>query len=372
MPKNIAPKKNRNTCKTTMKICHINLAKGFRGGERQTLLLIEALAKRNIKQQAVVRYDSPLINYLSEVECDLITLRKPYWLNLFFKKIDADLVHAHEAKAAQLALLNYHFKKIPYCITRRVPNLPKQNFFNRNIYQSAAKVIALSSAIKQSLKHLMDNHSVAIIPSMFASLTSDVEKVRTIKNRYADKFIVGHIGALVNKHKGQFYLIEAARQLQQSCPQIQFILLGSGYDEQQLKQQAKGLKNIEFTGFVTDVGSYLQSFDLFAFPSLQEGLGSILLDAMQAELPIVGSDVDGIPDIIQHNENGLLVPPADSAALAKAIMTLYNDADLRCRLVQSAKQRLSDYSPANIADDYLNIYQSLLSHRPYGNRAEPP
>ncbi len=345
-----------------MKICHINLAKGFRGGERQTLLLIEALAKNNIKQQVVIRHNSPLNEYLTELNCDVIQIRKPFWTSLFFTKIDADIIHAHEAKASQLAWLNYKLNKIPYIITRRILKQPKSSWLNRQIYHSAIQVIALSSAIKSNLLAIMDNHKIEIIPSMYASLASVTKTVNQIKKEFDGKFLIGHIGALVNKDKGQFYLIEAAKKLVKTHREIHFLLVGSGKDEEELKQQAKNLKNITFVGFVKNVGDYLNSFDLFTFPSLQEGFGSVLLDVIQVEVPIIASKIGGIPDIIQHNENGFLISSANSDELIDAIIKLYTNQEKANTLAKTAKKGLGQYSPAKVGASYLAIYKNSLNH----------
>jgi glycosyltransferase involved in cell wall biosynthesis len=122
-----------------------------------------------------------------------------------------------------------------------------------------------------------------------------------------------------------------------------------------------GLDNIIFEGFVDNVGDYLAAFDLFAFPSLQEGLGSILIDAMNAELPIVASDVDGIPDLIQNEENGLLVSPADSALLAEKLVCLYEDKELSARLASKAQSDSRRLFPPVITERYLReIYPNAL------------
>ncbi|MCW8927219.1 MAG: glycosyltransferase family 4 protein, partial [Gammaproteobacteria bacterium] len=174
--------------------------------------------------------------------------------------------------------------------------------------------------------------------------------------RFAGKFLIGHIGALVNYHKGQQYLIEAARKLATKYPQMHFIFLGRGKDEAWFRELAQGLDNITFEGFVDNVGDYLEVFDLFAFPSLQEGLGSILLDAMRAKLPVVASNVDGIPDLIHQGRNGLLVPVCESQALEQAIERLYRDEALRKELSEQAKVDAFDYVPEKITQRIIDLY----------------
>ena len=342
-------------------IAHANFAKGFRGGERQTQLLIETLAARGYRQRLLVRKGSELGRRCRGIEnLTVLEIGKPYAFHLARLK-GAALLHAHETKAAQFALFGRRLLGIPYIVTRRVDHTIKNNRFNRAIYASAAQCVALSGAIKTEIHKLVPDTDVAIIPSAWSRLAFDGESVGRLKSRFEGKFVVGHIGALVDAHKGQAVLIEAARLLAQTQPDVQVVLLGGGQDEAQLKAAAADLPNVTFEGFVNNVGDYLKCFDLFAFPSRYEGLGSILFDAMQFDVPIVASDVGGIPDIIHHEENGLLVPPGDAVALAAAVERLYLDAALRERLVEAARTQLEHFSPAAMTDRYEQLYRTCLN-----------
>lgn len=345
------------------RICHINLAKGFRGGERQTELLIRAIgAFEDVSQTAILRKDSPLIDRLdgSCPRLDLHVVSKPYIRYAFLIR-NCSLVHAHEAKAAQFAYLSSRLYRRPYLITRRVPNPIKSNPLSRRIYVKSNRVVALSGAIRDLLVKYDSRLKPVIIPSMVSNLPFDPVSKDEIRRRFAGKFLVGHAGALVNRHKGQQFLIEAARTLQNDCPEIHFLLLGNGEDERWLRSQAIGLSNVTFEGFRENLGDYLAAFDLFVFPSLQEGLGSVLLDAMQFRLPIVASNVDGIPDIIEHAKNGMLVPPGNAAALVMAIKALYYNGQMRKVISENGYSESIRYQPRAIAERYLSIYQEIIT-----------
>jgi glycosyltransferase involved in cell wall biosynthesis len=119
------------------------------------------------------------------------------------------------------------------------------------------------------------------------------------------------------------------------------------------------MDNVSFEGFTDCLGDYLAALDLFAYPSNFEGLGSVLLDAMHASLPIVASRVGGIPEIVSHGENGLLVEAGNSAALAAAILQLSEDAGLRQRLATNARQCADAYAPAEMARQYAALYTRI-------------
>jgi len=345
-----------------LKVCHINLSKGFRGGERQTELLIKGLYScDDLFQTVILRKDSPLIKRLNGLSdrLDLHPVSKPYiWYASHIR--NCSLIHVHEAKAAQFAYLASRIYKRPYLITRRVPNPIKSNPLSRRVYFEAERIVALSGAIRDVLQSYDVRLKPVIIPSMVSGLPVDPASRDDIRSRYSGKFLVGHAGALVNRHKGQQYLLEAASILQKKCPKMHFLLLGQGKDERWLKSLASGLENVEFVGFRDNLGDYLAAFDLFVFPSLQEGLGSVLLDAMQFGLPIVASDVDGIPDIIEHRKTGLLTPPGNGRALAECIEYLYHDKEMRRKLSKNAYAASLAYHPREIAERYLHIYREII------------
>lgn len=332
---------------------HVNLARGFRGGERQTVLLIHALAAHGVKQSLVCRRDSCLPAALAGI--DVAIIHADHQLAGHIGSERADLVHAHEAKAVHWAYLHRRLRGTPYLLTRRVPQPIGDKRFNRLTYRSAACAVAISSVIEHHLRQ-RDWCPVARIPSVLAHLPSDPARVAALRERFAGRRVIGHIGALVDRHKGQRLLIDAARRLRASHPDLLFVCLGRGEDEAALRRESAGLDNVVWEGFHDNVGDYLEAMDLFAFPSRNEGLGSILLDAMDHDVPIVAAAVDGIPDLVIHERSGLLVPAGDGAALAAAIAALIDNPARCARLVEGARQRLDGFTPAAMGQAYLALY----------------
>ena len=343
-----------------MHICHINLARGFRGGERQTLLLIKGLSKRNIKQSLICRKNDRLAEKANELDSlNIVSIDKPFLFNSLNTK-HCDLMHAHEGRASHFAFYSHLATKRPYVISRRIPNIPKSSAPTTFVYKSAEKIIALSHAIKSNLLNYHNELDIDVIPSMCSDLTTNQSNVDQLRRKYQGKTLIGHIGALVNHHKGQQTIIHAARELAISHPNMHFLLLGDGRDEVWLKEQASLLSNVEFVGFVDNVGDYLKLFDLFVFPSNEEGFGSILLDAMQFRVPIIASKVDGIPDFIEHRKNGLLIEPGSSRQLVDSIIELSGNKILQEKLVQQGEKTVEKHSADLIAAAYLEVYHQLL------------
>jgi len=343
-----------------MIITHLNFAKGYRGGERQTQLLIEELSYRGFHQKVFTRKKSELAQRLNHIKnLKIIPISKPYIVYLYKIK-NTDILHAHETKAAQFCFFANLRYNIPYIITRRVDNTIKQNFFNKSIYTKAKYTVVLSNAIKKETLKISQHINIQIIPSAYTQLKTNPSQIVKIQERFYNKFLIGNIGELDNTHKGQYYLIEAMKEIQSKYPNIHLIFLGKGKDKSKYEEQAKDLKNITFEGFVDNVGDYIASLDLFIFPSLNEGLGSILLDIMQAKVPIAASNVGGIPDLIKDNHNGILFPSKDSHAISQAIESLYLSEEKRISLSENAFNNIKNYSFSVMTDKYIQLYQEIL------------
>ena len=346
-----------------MTICHLNFNKGFRGSGRQTELLIRTLADRGFEQRFVARTGSPLARRLGEVRgLEIIEIERPFFLLHPGVCKGVDFVHAHTGQATHLAALGNLVFGTPYIITRRVDNPIRNNLFNRVAYRRAWRVVALSRVIRDRVTGFAPDLDVRIIPDAVAHLPVDPVTADKLRDHYAGRFLVGHTGELSNAHKGQLYLIEAARRIEKEAPEVHFLLIGHGDDEAWLRKEAKGLSNVEFVGFVDNVGDYLSILDVFTYPSLHEGMGSAILDAMEFGLPVVATHVDGIPDIVEDEVTGLLVPPADSEALANALLRTYREQDFRESLGRRGKERAANFLPERMADRYIELYQPLLKH----------
>ena len=338
---------------------HINLARGYRGGERQTEILIRGLAAHLPRQRLITRRGTSLHTRLQDV-AGIEVIPVDGGLEAMRATSGVTLLHAHETRAAQVSCLRHGLSGTPYVITRRVDNLPRSDPFTRYMYRRAARVVVLSRAIGEILREIEPCLVTQRIPSVCSDFSFDESWVRRYRESLNGKFIVGQVAALDHSHKGQLTLIDAARRLSTSHPDIHFVLVGSGRDEQRVREAAADLGNVSFPGWIENVGDYLAAFDLFALPSLREGFGSILVDAMQFGLPVVASAVGGIPDIVVDAETGVLVPPGDAGALAAAIASLNTDTELRNAMSEAARRRARNYRPELMIERYWELYQDIL------------
>jgi glycosyltransferase involved in cell wall biosynthesis len=178
----------------------------------------------------------------------------------------------------------------------------------------------------------------------------------------ADDYLVGIVAHLAD-HKGHQYLIQATKILKQQSPKIKTIIVGEGPLSMELNRQAKEL-DVEdivfFLGFRKDIPKILTSLDLFVLSSYLEGMGSSILDAMACRLPVVATKVGGIPELVIHGETGILVPPRNPSALAKAILKLYSNKTLASRLGQKGYELVHQkFSAEAMADKVVRLYEKV-------------
>ncbi len=342
-----------------MKIGHVNLARGFSGGERQTLLLIKQQLRDGQKVMVIARQNSPFAREAEKLPCQLITVR--HWLSKHktsFKK-QCDLLHAHEGLAAYWALLQNFFHGCPYIITRRIDHPLKNKYLTNLAYQRARALVGLSSAIKQALELRYPAKHILKIPSSPIIYPVDQNKVDQIWSAHGYKFLIIQASALF-KQKGVNITIEAARILQEEKSLVHFLILGDGPEKEGLVKQAEGLTNLSFMGQQNEMGTWFASANLLIHPSYSEGLGAVILEAMAAGLPVIGTRAGGIPDIIEHERSGLLVEPGDARALADAIQRVADSEALRKQLQVGAREKLKHFDISQTSALYQELYQTLI------------
>ncbi|HPC32420.1 MAG TPA: glycosyltransferase family 4 protein, partial [Syntrophales bacterium] len=180
-----------------------------------------------------------------------------------------------------------------------------------------------------------------------------------------DSFVIGTIGRLT-AIKGQRYLLEAAAGLLREIPELICIIVGEGELRRELAARAASLGMGErafFPGWRRDVPSYMAALDLFVMPSLNEGMGRVVVEAMAAGRAVIASDVGGLRDLVVHGENGLLVPPGNAAALAAAIRTLYRDPKRRRIMGQNGRMKAPAFSAAAMIKKIDELYMNLLREK---------
>ena len=190
------------------------------------------------------------------------------------------------------------------------------------------------------------------------------EAKREILGLKPEDKVVGTIGWLL-PIKGPMVLLKAFHRLPQGNGHpLKLVFVGKGEMENKLKREASraGMaERVTFLGWREDIPDILPLFDIFVLASLNEGMGRVLVEAMAAERPIVASAVGGISDLVKNEENGLLVPPGDDAALARALTELIKNPEKARRLGKNGRLLSHDYSLEAMIDKIDTLYTEMLA-----------
>lgn len=181
-------------------------------------------------------------------------------------------------------------------------------------------------------------------------------------------FVIGTIGRICEQ-KGQVYLIEAVDRLRQELPQLRLFIVGTPEPDgtYEMLRDLVARRDLErrviFAGYRDSVRSVLAAMNVFVLPSLWEGFGLVLLEAMSVGKPIIASSVASIPEIVEDGVQGVLVPPRDPAALAEAIARLARSPEMLARMAAAGPARVRQFSVERMVDETIGLYDSLLVGR---------
>lgn len=233
----------------------------------------------------------------------------------------------------------------------------------RFVLKRADYVVANSPATMKACQEVCPDVKIEVIPMginqrQFRPGKKPVELVE--KYQLDGKFTVLFVGRLTDV-KGTIYLLRALAKLQKAGVPFRALIVGEGPEEEALRAYVdeNGLENsVTFVGWVgrTDLAQYYAAADVLAAPSLHEALGIVLLEAQACGLPIVASNIDGIPSVVADGETGILVERRSPEALYEKLKLLYDDPQLRSRLAKNATRRITEYySWEYVAKKYADV-----------------
>lgn len=239
-----------------------------------------------------------------------------------------------------------------------------------------AVIVPSESLRTQITRHgYIDTDSVSVIPIGIPdtdSLAGDMTARTSIRSKYnlpSDAIIAITSGRLVEQ-KGHRHLLEAIPEIAKSCPSIRFLWLGSGPLENALRERIGQLgvsARVVFAGMLDSVEQHLAASDMMIHPSIEEPFGIAVLEGMRAGLPIVASDVGGLPEVVDSSCS-VLVPPRDSKRLAKEVIGLVTNIERVKAMGTSSRNRfLVNFSVGTMLDRIENYLSGVLEkERPSG------
>jgi len=366
-----------------MKILHINTEKTWRGGEQQLLNLLQGLKERNISSHLVCQPDSPLEKKAKKADIKVLPvgmrgegdLIASFHCRRLINRFNYDIIHSHTSHAHTLAFFASLGKKAKRLVTRRVDfSIFRHSFLHLSGIKyrfMADYYIAISRKIKDvlvddgiSAKRIFVAHS-GINPERFVSASMDplISEFGLKKN---DPVVV-NVAHLAG-HKGQEYLVRAIPLVLERIPNARFFIVGAGELMDKLHSLANSLgldQRLVFSGFRSDVGSFYQIADLFVMSSVQEGLGTAVLDALALGKPVVATNSGGIPEIIQDGVTGKLVEAANPAALAQGIVEMLTSREKATRMAVRGQMRvLKDFTIDAMVEKNVAVYRHILADMP--------
>jgi L-malate glycosyltransferase len=359
---------------------HIDTARTWRGGQNQVLLTV--LGLRAVGHRAMLvahpagelrqraREGLELVPLTPRIEMDLSAAWR---LARVITQERPDVVHAHDPHAVAMAALALSMStqstKPPLIAARRVDFHLKGNALSRWKYRQVDCFICASEFIRRMLigdgveeTRAVTVHEGVDLERIEAAPPADLHAELWLPR---DAPLVGNVAALV-PHKGQRYLVDAAALVVQKVPDARFVIAGTGELAGTLDRQIKdrGLeKHVLLAGFRPDVLSVHKAFDIFVMSSVTEGLGTSLLDAMACGKPIVATSAGGIPEVVVDGQTGILVPPRDSEALARAITALLRDEHAQQVMGAEGLLRVREkFSAERMVQDTLAVYRRVAEH----------
>ncbi|HEU4642464.1 MAG TPA: glycosyltransferase [Gemmatimonadaceae bacterium] len=278
-----------------------------------------------------------------------------------------DVVHSHEFTMAVYGAAAARRTGARHVITMHGGRYFAEQWRRRAALRWAARrsdaLVAVSGATAEDLRRVLGlpPHAVRVVPNGIEFRTGSRERVRAELGVGRDELLLVAVGNLYPV-KGHMVLLRALAALRDaSVARWRLAIAGRGEEEEPLRAFAarEGIADrVHLLGFRSDVPDILAAADAFVMPSLSEGLPLALVEAMSMALPILASDVGGIPEVVARGEEALLSPPGDADALAAALRDLLSHPERRAALGAAARRRaLRDFSARTMGDAYERIYR---------------
>jgi len=358
------------------KVLHVSTALSWRGGEQQLAYLLDGL-KDEVDQYVLCAKASKMEAFCKEEGFNYYAQKKRAAFDIAFamqlKKLcialSIDLCHLHDAHAHTFAILAAIMgNKTPLVLSRRVDFPIKNKWTSQLKYNHSAikKILCVSDAIKEiTAIGIKDKSKLSTVHSgvdleKFSTSEGVLRRELGIDN---NTFLVGNTSALAD-HKDYFTFLDTAAEVLNQAPEIRFVIMGDGPLKKEILAYHKKLKlkeKVIFTGYRTDIPMVLADLDVFLITSKTEGLGTSIIDAFAAKVPVVGTAAGGIPELIEDEKTGILCPVKSVGCLSKAILSLYHHKEVGLRLVQGATEKVRGFSKAATAQKTLNHYRELWS-----------
>ena len=358
-----------------MRVLHLEGGRHLYGGAQQVLYILEGLESHGLDNALICPAGSELAGAAEPYarifpmrmggELDLLLIHR---IRRCIRAFRPDLVHLHSRIGADvMGGIASRLAGVPVVHSRRVDN-PEPPWLVRLKYRLHDRVIAISEGIgKVLLAEGLPADKLRVVRSAVDHERFDRpcerERVCSRLGLPTGARPIGVVAQLIPR-KGHRFLIEALPPLVEEFPDLRVLFFGQGPEEQDLRRRVTdaGLDGpVLLAGFRDDLPDILPCLALLVHPATMEGLGVSLLQASSAGVPIVASDVGGIPEAVRDGVNGLLVPPGDPSALGKAMGRILRDPALSRRLGEGGRALMGrEFSARTMVEGNLAVDRELL------------
>jgi glycosyltransferase involved in cell wall biosynthesis len=364
----------------SLRVLHVDSEIPWRGGERQVIELMRRQRAMGDEPHLAAPRQSALAGRASGERFAVhpVPMRGTWDLGsvaalaTLHRALRPHVVHWHAARAHALGAVASLFAPGPARILSRRVDFPvRRSPGSRLLYALPIEsILAISGGVREALiRSGVPAGRIRIVPSGIDLEPFQVPFDRPAARRrlgLADgELLILQIAALA-PHKSQTDLLRAAASARARRPDLRFWIAGEGPLRAELEAEHRALglgEAVRFLGFRDDTTDLLRAADLFVISSYLEGLGTSILDAMAAGLAVVATRVGGIPEIVAHQETGVLVPPRNPEALANAILDLAGDPERRATFGVRGQERVRAFSADVTAERTREAYLEALGGR---------
>ena len=329
--------------------------------------LAEELNRRDLRISFVTGKSSMTEKVLRKMDLASVSRRGKGYFDLksifrfhhWMKREKVDLIHTHYSKDLWFLVpaLSCGLSHIPLVLTKHIGTMkPKKDFLHRRLYQRVDAVIGISKLITENVKktHPIAGERVVCIPNgvdrrVFNPKLGERFRIRKSLGIPEDAVIIGITGRLC-WWKGYREFLDLADSLLRQRTDVWFLAVGGSTKGEE--EEAKDIHDyarsfdsgsrVLFTGFQENVASYLSAMDMFVYPAYAEAFGLVIIEAMAMGLPVVATNCDGIPEIVVHEETGLLVQARSSHAIIEAVKHLLKHPDLMKAYGRNGNRRVQE------------------------------
>ena len=351
------------------RILHVASGREWRGGQRQTWLLARELQRLGHDQLLITGRRSELAR---RGRADGIPVRevgwaagldpRAWWAVRQEARRGPAIIHAHDGHAVTIARWASG-PGIPWIATRRNASPLR----DPSGWRDATRVIAISEAVRRQLvADGIPDARIAVVPSgidLETTRAAPPEDLRRWAGLPAGPPVIVTVSA-ATPEKGLSVAVSATARLLKDGRDFRWVVVGEGPDRAALAEASRrdAGARIVFPGHHPDPIRLLRDAALFVLPSLSEGLGTSVLDALALGIPVIASDTGGLTELVGDGA-GVLVPPGDPGALAAAVARMLDDGELRARCIAAGRARVERYTVRRMAEGMRAVYDSVNATR---------